>query len=239
MALIVEDGTSVAGADSYDSQANVEAYLRDMGYLGTWQAGSPLVNGAVAANASQMNVDGGSGSETAYAGDRFQVASVVGTFTVSEDSVADSGGDALIKFSPVAPTGGFADDAAVSFLALTEAQIRRGARALDMLYSSRLQGVRSDSDQGLQWPRRSVIDEDGNLIASNAIPIRWKHAAFEMARIVPASHSVDLPSWLKRVKAGSAEVEFATAQKARTVLGYVRELVSPYLDAHAFRVMRA
>lgn len=238
MALTVEDGTGVADADAYDTQANADAYLRDQGYLGTWQGGSPLVDGAVAEDATQMTVDGGSGSETAIAGDVFQVASVAGRFTVSADSQAVSG-SGVVQFSPAAPSGGFANDAAITFLGLSEAQIRRGARGLDMAFYMRLQGYKSEDGQGLQWPRANVIDEDGNLVGSNTVPTQWKRASFEMARIVPADHAVDLPAWIKRVKAGSAEVEFGSSQRTENTFSYVKSLVAPFLDRNAVRIARA
>lgn len=76
---------------------------------------SPVVNGAVAAGAVSMAVDGGSASETMKAGDVFTVAGVTGyQFTVLEDATASSGAIATLKFSPAAPTGGFADNAALT-----------------------------------------------------------------------------------------------------------------------------
>jgi len=75
-----------------------------------------LVNGAVLAGATTMNTDGGTINGTLKAGDLFTVAGVDGTFLVTADNVADGAGAATgITFTPAAPTGGFPDDAAVTF----------------------------------------------------------------------------------------------------------------------------
>lgn len=91
---------------------------------GTAQAVSALaVNATVAAGATTMNVDGGSGTETLKAGDVFSVAGVEGTFVVTEDATATSGAFTGVKFSPEAPTGGFADNAAITVKASHTANV--------------------------------------------------------------------------------------------------------------------
>lgn len=99
----------IMGANWYMDQ-NIKSHK-----AGTAQAVTALaVNGAVEAGAESMSVNGGSGAETLLAGDVFSVAGVEGTFTVTEDSTAASGAFTLVKFSPKAPEGGFADKAAIT-----------------------------------------------------------------------------------------------------------------------------
>lgn len=96
---------------------------------GTLQAGSPLVNGAVSATATSFNVDGGAGTETLKVGDLFTVAGVPGgQFSIvpnplssdynaaTETYTASGGAITGVGFYPPAPTGGFANDAALTFL---------------------------------------------------------------------------------------------------------------------------
>ena len=107
----------VMGIDWYMSQ-NVQAHT-----AGTFQAGSPVVNGAVSADATTMAVDGGSGTETILEGDIFTVAGATGEYVCTADATASSGAIASLSFTPGAPTGGFADDAAITIAASHDANI--------------------------------------------------------------------------------------------------------------------
>lgn len=90
--------------------------------FGTFASGSPLVNGAVLAGATTMNIDGGSAAETIKKGDVFTVAGVVDglgrarQFVFTADGVATTGALAAATFYPAAPTGGFADNAALTIV---------------------------------------------------------------------------------------------------------------------------
>lgn len=83
---------------------------------GTFQAGSPLVNGAVSAGATTMAIDGGAGAETLKNGDLFTVAGAPGQYRFTADATASSGAIAAASFYPAAPTGGFADNAAITII---------------------------------------------------------------------------------------------------------------------------
>lgn len=72
------------------------------------------VSAEVLEGADTMGVSGGSGAETLLAGDCFTVAGASGSYTVTEDSTAASGTFTLVKFSPAAPEGGFAANAAIT-----------------------------------------------------------------------------------------------------------------------------
>lgn len=74
--------------------------------------GAIAINGAVAAGATTMALDGGAINETLTRGELFKVAGVDGTFVVTADATADGAGAiAAVTFSPAAPAGGFPDDA--------------------------------------------------------------------------------------------------------------------------------
>ena len=99
----------IMGTDWYMDQ-NVKKHV-----AGTAQSVSALaVNGVVGAGAMVMAADGGSDAETFKVGDVFSVAGVEGTFTVTEDVTAASGAFTAVKFTPPAPEGGFADNAAIT-----------------------------------------------------------------------------------------------------------------------------
>lgn len=84
--------------------------------VGTFAAGAPLVNGAVAAEATTMAVNGGSGTETILEGDIFTVAGAPGQYVCTAKATAAAGAIAALSFYPEAPAGGFADKAAVTIL---------------------------------------------------------------------------------------------------------------------------
>ena len=116
--------------------------------------------------------------------------------------------------------------------------LRRGTQYMDNRYLARWKGTKATSGQALQWPRDSMTDEDGNGIDSDTIPQRIKDACCEAARTVPYTQKVSNPQNLKRVKAGSVEVEYATEAPQREILDLVDELVRPFLYASG-RIVRA
>jgi hypothetical protein len=72
------------------------------------------VNSAVAAGATTMNIDGGSGSETIKDGDLFTVDGVAGQYVFTADKTATTGAITGATFTPAAPTGGFPDNAKIT-----------------------------------------------------------------------------------------------------------------------------
>ena len=82
----------------------------------------PVVNGAVAAGATAMAVDGGAGTETLKAGDVFTVEGAVDSlgrslqFVVLANVAAVGGAIGSVEFYPAAPAGGFANDAAITLI---------------------------------------------------------------------------------------------------------------------------
>lgn len=116
--------------------------------------------------------------------------------------------------------------------------LRRGTRALDARYVGRLQGHKTTSGQALQWPRVNCVDEDANVIASDTIPARVQQAAFEMARAIGAAQTLDAPSSVRQVTAGSVSVTFASGSAQRTILQYVDELMRPFVVGQG-RLVRA
>lgn len=84
---------------------------------GTFAAGSPLVNGTVAEDATTMNVDGGAAAETILEGDIFTVAGATGQYVCTANKAASGGAITGLAFYPAAPSGGFANSAAITIKA--------------------------------------------------------------------------------------------------------------------------
>ena len=116
--------------------------------------------------------------------------------------------------------------------------LRRGAAAFDARYLSRFKGSKTASGQSLAWPRINVTDEDGNSVASDAIPLAVRYASFELALAVPAGWAVESANAVERVAAGSVSVTFATPYMQETSLSHVDRMIRPYLKAKG-RLVRA
>lgn len=232
--------TTISGADSdaYDTLANGLVYYSESGYCGTFWTGSPLVKGAVLVDVTALILDGGSGTETILSGDPFRVAGAPKRFTFSDSGVAVAGESPTLTFSPAAPTGGFDDDAAVTALVLTDEMVRRGTMYLDERYRMRLEGQKTTSGQALSWPRVSVFDEDGNTLASNAIPTNVIRAAFELARVVTSEMVAAGGQRIRSAGAGSARVVFAQGFSIESTLSFVDDLMAQYVK-QSNRLVRA
>jgi len=113
-----------------------------------------------------------------------------------------------------------------------EAAARRAAVWLDSQYRDRLPGTRTNGrDQALQWPRSDAKDIDCNEIADDEIPAEWK-AAHAEASIKefnsPGTLSPDLERGgdIKRMKAGSVEIEYKDGAPATTIFSAIDSILS-------------
>jgi hypothetical protein len=89
--------------------------------FGVFASGSPLVNGAVPAGATTMNIDGGSAAEAVKKDDTSRspacsTATVRAPVRLHRGRDGDHGAIAGAKFCPEAPAGGFADNAAITIV---------------------------------------------------------------------------------------------------------------------------
>lgn len=78
---------------------------------------TPLVNGAVLAGATTMNIDAATLTGTIKAGTLFTVAGQTQTFVVTADKTASGNAIAGLTFAPAVPAGGFADNATITLTA--------------------------------------------------------------------------------------------------------------------------
>lgn len=92
--------------------------------LGGIVTGTPLINGARPQGALTANIDGVTLTGVILKGDKFTVAGDAQVYTISAD-VLITANAAAIAFTPaVVPAGGWADNAAVTFVSNSLAQVR-------------------------------------------------------------------------------------------------------------------
>ena len=102
------------------------------------------------------------------------------------------------------------------------------ATALD---SQNWKGVITSDDQAMAWPRSGVYDREGREVDSATVPQPVKDAQAEIALAILAEDPADArdPA-VKRMKAGSVEVEYRSALSAASAIrGAALPLVKPFL----------
>ncbi len=107
--------------------------------------------------------------------------------------------------------------------------LQMATRLLDQWWD--WQGTMSSSDQALRWPRAGVTDIDGNLVASDEIPLGILYGTIEYAfTLISSNVTAESESrGLKSVKAGSVELEFAVATPTIQVMP---DAVSAYVSQY-------
>ncbi|MBB6306225.1 DnaT-like ssDNA-binding protein [Xanthobacter tagetidis] len=119
--------------------------------------------------------------------------------------------------------------------ASAEAALRRATAWVDATYRSRFPGQRRrQRDQALEWPRIDACDREGYAIDYDSVPSEIVIATCEAAvreLAVPGSMAPDLERGgaIKRVKAGSVEVEYSGAADATTTFSVVDNALGPIL----------
>jgi len=102
---------------------------------------------------------------------------------------------------------------------------QRGSAYIDSVYGSRFTGSPTGGiEQERAWPRTDAEDIYENDIGSSSIPSRVIHASYEAAfleLVTPGSLSalVTENEKVKRLKAGSVEIEFAESSALDAVSG--------------------
>lgn len=113
-----------------------------------------------------------------------------------------------------------------------EAALIRGTSWLDSTYRARWPGTRLNGRaQPLVWPRSNATDADGEEIAEDEIPQEVLDATAEAAfreLIEAGSLSPDMERGgdIRRLKAGSVEIEYATTAAAGTTFSTIDGILS-------------
>lgn len=107
------------------------------------------------------------------------------------------------------------------------AALARATAAIDAIYGMRFPGTKINGrDQALQWPREDAFDINGLEIDADAVPTEIKQATFEAALrelVTTGSMMPDLERGgaVKRLKAGSVEVEYGGSATPGTVFSLI------------------
>lgn len=135
---------------------------------------------------------------------------------IVEDGSIVAGANSYV--SRAACTTYHADRANAEWAAATDAAkdaaLIRATELLDASYSWK--GEIASDAQALRWPRYGVIDRDGREIAASVVPTQIQKAINELALLAlagslvggSASNTSTATGAVKRVKAGSVEVEY-------------------------------
>lgn len=113
----------------------------------------------------------------------------------------------------------WADERGVSYAGITDGAIDDArlvaSEFIDATYRGQFPGLRTDGrDQDREWPRSGAYDIEGYSIPSDEVPVEVLNATYEGAKrelATAGSLNPDIKAGggvLKRVKAGSVEVEY-------------------------------
>lgn len=107
--------------------------------------------------------------------------------------------------------------------------------ACRMLERQTWQGTKTSPSQALDWPRSGLSDPEGVAIPSGAVPQFIKDAQCELALSLINDPSVqtstDTSLNTRRLKAGSAEIEYFRPTSGSRFPTIVAELVNYYLSS--------
>lgn len=99
------------------------------------------------------------------------------------------------------------------------------------------EGEKTSDSQPLEWPRTGATDKDGNELPDDELPEVLLEAVYELALALleqpTLASSVSTGSNIKRLKAGSAEIEYFKATTGTTFPLVVQKLLLPLMGAGA------
>lgn len=109
-----------------------------------------------------------------------------------------------------------------------EKAMKMATRALNRMA---WRGSLTDDSQVLAWPRQGVIGREGREIAVTTVPQDVKDAQAELALALLREDLTadDSNRGVKRVKAGTVELEYNGEAPAKALPDAVQELLDPYL----------
>ena len=257
MALIVEDGTGLATANTYVTLAEVDAYFLASGTT-AWACPDSateivrldLTDGADADGDVVITLDDVDFTVAVTTGNTTNVCREIRDATYS--GWTTSGVDGYVIFT--AETAGCRDGAYTfdpgttgSVGAFTETQtgsdaakeqaLVRAARALDGMYS--WPGVKLVSTQALQWPRSEAVDSSGYLL--DGVPQAVKNAQCEAAliEIVSAGALSDSStSGIKMERVGPLTTEYFNVSGSKTMYSTIKLALADIISTSGVNLRR-
>lgn len=145
-------------------------------------------------------------------------------------------------YGTVAGYKAWADDRGTSYSGKSDTQIEqalvRASEYIDGAYS--FQGLKADGrSQERQWPRAWAMDAEGYGIASDAIPVEVVNATYEgTVRELVAAGALNKDvkpggGVVRRVRAGSTEVEFQSNAATETTFTRIDQALAPLIGARS------
>lgn len=118
-----------------------------------------------------------------------------------------------------------------------EGALVRGSSYIEAMYGSRWPGTRLNGrGQALGWPREDGLDQSGEEIAENAVPVEVKYAAFEAALREGASPGSLTPDYASSARVTHErvdvlEVSYSDSSTANTrpIITMIDELLAPLI----------
>ncbi len=99
------------------------------------------------------------------------------------------------------------------------------------------EGERTDPAQPLDWPRTGVTDSEGNPVDSAAVPTEIEDACSLIAGMIAQdakqANDASTGSNTRRVKAGTAEVEFFRPERGSPYSRSVMQMIGQFLSGAA------
>lgn len=125
--------------------------------------------------------------------------------------------------------------------AKTAARLRT-SEWMDATYRHQFPGYKVNRrDQEREWPRFDATDSDGNPLPYDEVPIEVEHAAYEGSLreiVTPGTLVPDVVgvSALKRIKAGSVELEYSGVPQSNAtydIIGLILSNVLKFSSTHS------
>lgn len=91
-------------------------------------------------------------------------------------------------------------------------------------------GIKTDADQVLEWPRYEVYDKNGFVVASDAVPTFLKNATAELARMLLEGDltAEDDTKGFSRIKAGEVELDIDKFDRKGIIPRSVAAMLRPF-----------
>lgn len=116
------------------------------------------------------------------------------------------------------------------------AALVRASEYVDAAYMAQWQGFKTGGrNQVRQWPRAGAADREGLVLSSATVPIEIENATYEGADreiTAPGSLAADVKPGggiIRRVKAGSTEVEYEPNTATTTTFTRIDQALSPLI----------
>ena len=115
--------------------------------------------------------------------------------------------------------------------ATQEASLIKGTDYIESRYK-RVQGQAVNSTQALMFPAYGMINDDGNIVGSDSVPVEIKQACCILA--LEVLNGVDINAAIERTtseeKAGPVQVKYSDSSAPETLYAQVNGLVSTFLS---------